>query len=226
MIFNQQPAIMKCVCMICCWLFFLKCFAQNKDSTFRNSQVIKTATVKPEILSSGFIDIVNNGQINASARFIRLSIGEPGKFSFPLSIYSGVSANNFQNQQTFGGQRTNEHLVNSFINPLSGLINFCSESILFFNKKPVLTKAGILYHSGFRILTGYKTGLPPDPFTGRPINFLNSFAAAGIFFQTGAWEKNNSKNVGVFWLTLRYIICKSSGKHLKVIFPLLETNGY
>src|SRR5687767_1137980 len=116
-----QPANMKCECMICCWLFFLKSFAQTgRDSSLKNPSTIKTAPAKPEILSSGFIDIVNNGQINASARFIRLSIGEPGKFSFPLSIYSGVSANNFQNQQTFGGQRTNEHLVNSFINPLSG----------------------------------------------------------------------------------------------------------
>src|SRR5436190_16147424 len=53
---------------------------------------------KPEIFTNGFIDIINNGQINASARFIRLYIGEPGRFAIPLSLYSGVSANNFQNQ--------------------------------------------------------------------------------------------------------------------------------
>jgi hypothetical protein len=39
-----------------------------------------TKPYKPEIFTSGFTDIINNGQINASARFIRLFIGEPGKF--------------------------------------------------------------------------------------------------------------------------------------------------
>ncbi|GAB2834047.1 hypothetical protein [Ferruginibacter profundus] len=59
---------------------------------------------KPEIFTSGFIDIVNNGQINASARFIRLYIGEPHKFAIPLSLYGGVSNNNFQNQSNTGGK--------------------------------------------------------------------------------------------------------------------------
>ena len=53
--------------------------------------------LKPEIFTSGFIDVMNNGQVNASARFIRLFIGEPGKFALPISFYGGVSNNNFQN---------------------------------------------------------------------------------------------------------------------------------
>jgi len=181
---------------------------------------------KPEILTSGFIDIVNNGQVNASARFIRLFIGEPGKFAIPLSIYSGVSSNNFQNQQTAAGQRSNEHLVSSFINPLSGLANISIDGVLFFNrKKEKLTRAGFMYHGGIRILTGYKSGLISEPSTGKPINFLNSFGSAGLYFQTGAWERNNSKNVGIFWLAGRYILRKTGDKQLKEIIPAIETNG-
>ena len=45
----------------------------NKTSNIQSFQSIKS--YKPEILTSGFIDIVNNGQVNASARFIRLLIG-------------------------------------------------------------------------------------------------------------------------------------------------------
>jgi len=183
---------------------------------------------KPEILTSGFIDIINNGQVNASARFIRLFIGEPGKFAIPLSIYSGVSSNNFQNQQVPGGQRSNEHLVNSFINPLGGLANISIDGLVFFHRRKAtvkLTRAGFLYHGGIRILTGYKMGLVTDPSTGSPVNFLNSFATLGLYFQTGAWERNNSRNVGVFWLTGRYIACKTGDKQLREILPGIQTNG-
>jgi hypothetical protein len=199
-------------------------FLQKKDSA--KTIYLKTSAPKPEILTSGFIDIVNNGQVNASARFIRLFIGEPGKFAVPLSLYSGVSSNNFQNQQGVGGQRSNEHLVNSFINPLSGLANISVDGIIFMGKqKEKLTKTGLLYHGGFRILTGYKTGLVTDASTGKPVNFLNNFGSAGLYFQTGAWERNNSKNVGVFWLAGRYIICKTGAKQLKEILPAIQTNG-
>jgi len=98
--------------------------------------------------------------------------------------------------------------------------------VIFFKEKPAeVTKAGILYHAGIRILTGYRTGPLNDPATGRPINFLSSFATSGVYFQTGAWEKNNTKNVGVFWLAGRYIICKNRPGQLKEIIPSIRTNG-
>ena len=210
------------------------CFGQEKDTlhlfpaTDSIGKIVngKPQSYKPEILTSGFIDIVNNGQVNASARFIRLFIGEPGKFAIPLSIYSGVSSNNFQNQQLQSGQQSNDHLFNGFINPLSGLANISIDGVVFFNRNSLkITKAGFLYHGGIRILTGYKTGLLTDPSTGKPINFLNSFGVTGLYFQTGAWERNNSKNVGVFWLAGRYILCKTGEKQLRQILPDIKTNG-
>jgi hypothetical protein len=190
------------------------------------SQVKKDSlnVYKPEILTSGFIDIVNNGQVNASARFIRLLIGEPGKFAIPLSIYSGVSSNNFQNQQWPAITRSNEPLVINFINPLSGLANLSIDGIIFLNKKKI-TSTGILYHFGERILTGQKSGPVTDPATGKPVNFLNSLGASGLYFQTGAWERNNAKNVGVFWFALRYIGCYTNPNQLKEFLPNIDTNG-
>ncbi|MCY7290658.1 MAG: hypothetical protein LH615_00600, partial [Ferruginibacter sp.] len=93
------------------WLLPFMCIGQLKESISpaKDNKVAalnittlksnKTDNYKSEIFTSGFIDIVNNGQLNASARFIRLYIGEPGKFALPLSIYSGVSSNSFQNTQ-------------------------------------------------------------------------------------------------------------------------------
>lgn len=203
----------------------------NSRSAISSSKVsdkntpINPAQYKPEIFTSGFIDILNNGQINASSRFIRLYIGEPGKFAIPLSLYSGVSSNSFQNQQ-LNVQRNNDVLVTNFINPLSGLANISIDGVLFFNKeKEKVTKAGVLYHFGERILTGVKVGSASDPTTGRPVNFLNSFFAMGLYFQTGAWEKNNTKNVGISWLALRYIFCYTNPKQINEFLPSIETNG-
>lgn len=224
---------MKPLLPILLWLWPCLATAQAKEvSSVSKKDTVKTASgkataVKPEILTSGFIDIINNGQVNASARFIRLFIGEPGKFAIPLSIYSGVSSNNFQNQQNPTGQRSNEQLVSNFINPLSGLANISIDAVFFFKRKPVkITRAGFLYHIGMRVLTGYKAGPATNPSTGRPINFLNSYGTAGLYFQTGAWERNNAKNVGVFWVAGRYIACKSGMAQLKEILPDIQTNGF
>ncbi|HMJ47891.1 MAG TPA: hypothetical protein VK498_11220 [Ferruginibacter sp.] len=180
---------------------------------------------RPEIFTSGFIDIMNNGQVNASARFIRLLIGEPGRIAIPLSFYSGVSANNFQNQSLVNGQRTNEHLVSGYINPLSGLVNVSIDGIIYFNKAVKISRTGFLYHFGEKVLTGYKSGDIADPQTGKPISFLNSFVTTGLYFQTGAWEKNNAKNIGVFWMILRYHITYSNPTQIKKFLPDIQTNG-
>jgi hypothetical protein len=181
---------------------------------------------KPEIFTSGFIDIINNGQVNASARFIHLYIGEPGKFAIPLSFYGGVSNNNFQNQSNTGGlQRNNDHLVNQYINPLSGLINISVDGVIYFRQSLRQTKTGFLYHFGERVLTGYRSGLLTDPNTGKPTNFLNSFATLGLYFQTGAWERTNAKNIGIFWMALRYIGCYTNPKQIKDFLPEINTNG-
>jgi hypothetical protein len=178
----------------------------------------------PEIFTSGFIDVMNNGQVNASARFIRLSIGEPGRFSIPLSLYGGVSNNTFNNQQS-GIQQSNDQLINQYINPLSGLINVSADGIVYFSKTKKISKSGFIYQAGERVLTGFKTGPVSDPQTGRPSNFLNTFVTGGLYFQTGAWERNNAQNMGIFWLAMRYIACHSSSKSIKEFLPEIETNG-
>ncbi len=181
---------------------------------------------KPEILSSGFIDIISNGQVNASARFIRLYIGEPGRFAIPLSIYSGVSSNSFQNPQIPGGQPGNDQLAVNFINPLSGLANISADGLLYFRKQRLNpTRYGFIYQAGIKILTGYRSGPVTDPLTGKPVNFLNNFGTAGFYFQTGAWERQHLKNLGVFWFVPRYIISKSGREQLRNIIPGMDTNG-
>lgn len=213
-----------------CLLLLVLCFgkmalAQSKSTATDSANIAKAQKQKPEIFTSGFLDIMNNGQVNASARFIRLYIGEPGGFAIPLSFYSGVSSNNFQNQTSSSGSKSNEHLVTAYINPLSGLINLSSDGMSFFSKTKKITKLGFTWHIGERVLTGYKTGAANNPQTGRPVNFFNTFASVGLYFQTGAWERNNKSNIGLFWMNLRYISCYTNPKQIKEFLPEALTNG-
>lgn len=197
-----------------------------KSFQTESKAIIPKRMQKPELFTSGFIDIVNNGQFNASARLIRLFIGEQGKFALPVSFYSGVSANNFQSiSGSFGQPRSNEQLINQFINPLSGMMNISTEDILFLGKGDQITRFAFIYHFGERVMTGFRAGQYPDPLAGRPVNFLNSFATIGLYFQTGAWDRQNSANEGICWMAARYHLCYSKASQLAGFLPGVETNG-
>ena len=195
----------------------------QSDSLRAISKRTQSTSAKTEIFNSGYIDILNNGQINASARFIRLYIGEPGKFFIPLSLYSGVSSNNFQ---SYGRNQSNDILSTNFINPLSGIANISMEGIIHFEKTGKPTKMGVIYQLGERILTGIRSGTFSDPFTGKPHNFLNSFCSIGLYLQTGAWERSNARNVGISWVAYRYIGCYSNPKQIMEFLPTIITNGF
>ena len=206
-------------------LLFCYSLTSLSQDTLQSKLSKTNKPTKPEIFTSGFIDIMNSGQVNASARFIKLYIGEPGKFSIPVSFYGGVSNNSFQNQST-QLVKSNDHLVNQYINPMSGLINISIDNINYFTRqKDKITKCGFVYQFGERLLNGIRIGPVNNPLTGKQVNFLNSFAAAGFIFQTGAWEKTETKNVGVFWLSMRYHFCYSGTKQLKEFLPDIETSG-
>ncbi len=205
-----------------------------KEDSSGQSKTNKNISLKPQILTSGFIDIFNNGQVNASARFIRLMIGEPGKFALPLSVYSGVSSNNFKSDDIDGNTKNNDQLLINLINPLSGLINISTDGIYWLKKKfrcstsasLPLTRTGLLYHAGERLLTGYTAShTTENSLANKPVNFLNSFAALGLFFQTGAWERNDVGEIGLFWLALRYIACYSARKQMQEILGAAKTGG-
>lgn len=224
---------MKIFLHVLCWLWPLLAAPQGRSVSTVARDTLKAMArpviaYKPEILTSGFIDIISNGQVNAAARFLRIYVGEPGKFSFPLSLYSGVSGNNFQNNQALVVPRGNEQLLNNFINPLSGLVNISADGILFFNRNALrLTRSGFLYHGGLRILSGNKLVQAGSLLPGKPVNFISGFGAGGLYFQTGAWERTNTRNMGVFWLAARYIGSKTGERHLReILVPTLHEGFY
>ncbi len=193
------------------------------DTTYR-APVTRENT---ELFNSGFIDVLNNGQVNAAARLIRLYIGEPGGLVLPLSFYSGVSANNFNDYPVYPAVVTNELLIANFINPLSGLLNVSFDGICWLQRMTDrLTRCGMVYQLGERVLTGYRVGELTDPLTGQAINFLNGFMAAGLYFQTSAGEHKNSGKRGICWLAARLIGCYTQPSQLRRFLPAIQTSGF
>lgn len=234
--FHIKTILLLCVCMYFLHVNGQDSIRQNISKIENQSNVINSIGSnkqsiqknKPEIFTSGFLDILNNGQVNASARFIKLYIGEPNKISIPLSFYGGVSNNNLQgsnNNSTSPLLKSNDHLINQYITPLSGLINISIDGTKYFEADSLLTKIGFIYQIGERILSGVRIGPISDPKTGKQINFLNAFATSGLLFQTGAWEKTNTKNVGIFWVAARFHICRTNPTRINEFLPDIKTNG-
>lgn len=186
----------------------------------------KLTTSKTEVFNAGFIDLASNGQVGASARLVKLMVGEPDKFSIPFCVYGGVTNAAFAQNSFTGATKSNEHLVSQFITPLSGLLNFSVDGILYRRVPQKITRAGMLYQLGERVLTGIRTGAYNNPLTGKPYNFLNTYAVTGLYVQTGAWEKNKSSNLGICWMALRYHWCYTNPQQLNQFMSSLQTNGF
>lgn len=195
------------------------CLAQKKTG----QDSLSGLSHKSDLFNSGFMDVMSNGQMNASARFLRVCIGEADKVFLPVSIYGGVSNVSFPSQST-SGSNPNAILLGQFINPLSGTFNVCIDEIAFVKRKPFITRVGLIYQLGERLLNGYQ--LDNVFFSTTPVHFLNTFGATGLFFQTGAWERNVKNEMGICWLAARTIFCYSNPTALQEFLPEIKTNGW
>lgn len=175
-------------------------------STKPSSNPATTQPKKPELFNSGFIDFQNSGQMNASARVFKIYIGEPKKFMLPLSVYSGVSGNNYNNgNAASAASKGGEQMVLGLINPMSGVFNFSTDNTFRIGKKTKsLTGVSFVYQLGEKMITGQQA------FTFKSFSFFSTYANTGLLFQTGAWEKDKEKNMGVFWLLVRGHVVKTS----------------
>lgn len=179
----------------------------------------KALNPKPELLTSGFVDVYSNGQTGAAARLVRLNIGDPNGLQLPLSVYAGVTAQSFPGYSAQQGAAENsQNLGGQMLNPLAGILNTCIDGI-WFTKKQLrkITRWGVLYQTGLRLLTANRfvaAGLQLQP-----ANFINTIGATGFYFQTGAWEFTQPGRLGLFWVTARLMGSQSRKSTVQSFFP-------
>jgi hypothetical protein len=164
---------------------------------------------KPEIFNSGFIDFQSSGQMNASARVFKLYIGEPKKFMLPVSVYSGVSGNSLN-----GGSvavKGSEQMILGLINPMSGMFNISIDNTIGLGKqKKDITGASFVYQAVEKLLSGQQA------VSLKTFTFFSTYANTGLLLQTGAWERDKEKNMGVFWLLFRMHVVQTSNSFQKL----------
>jgi hypothetical protein len=179
---------------------------------------------KAQLFSAGFIDFMNSGQTTTGTKFLKVLVGEPTGVHIPLSLYCGVTNNTVQNSTT-QQLKSNEHLVTMYINPMSGLLNAAFEDIIFRPTSTAKTRFGLSYQLGERLLNGVKIDTTKKPAVYTTINFLNTYAAAGLYFQTQAWERDKASKLGIFWLSARLHATRTGAKQLHSFLPALSSNG-
>jgi hypothetical protein len=206
---------MKFLLVIVYWLLPASTLSQVKDTIFNKTSQDSVAIMpKPEILSGGFIDILQNGQMNTSVRLFKLYIGDPCKFQLPLSVYSGVSANSFHTGQS------SDDIVLALINPGTGFFNMSFDGIsrIAGNKKKI-TSLHIQYQTSFRFLSVY------NPMAYGNTIFSNLISGLGITFITGAWERTKPANIGAFWINFRGLYSNSAASVFNDFFAVPVKNN-
>lgn len=168
-----------------------------------------------QFLQNGFVDFLTDGNIQASARLLRINIGERNKFYVPFFIYTGASGS------AFGENKLNKTTVSNLLNPIGGTVNLSFNGLQNLIKGEGVTKLKFAYQLGGRMLNG------KDSLTQENITFFNGFGNVGLFFQTGAWTPDDPGNMGVFYLQAKLISSISSRNNFKKIFGAYSlTNDY
>lgn len=183
-------------------------------------------TEPPDWLSAGMMEWGQGGSMQASARVVRLMIGEPGRWQLPLSVYSGVSQPGSNASLGLGaGSRSNESITGQLYSPWSGMMNVGFEGQKLWVGWGAHTAVRFLFQLGERVLSGYRVGALNDPLAGRQQFLWNHYAVVGCVLHTGAWERSNPKNLGRGWLLLRGHVSYSPPDQLRWLFALPDFRG-
>ncbi len=198
------------ICLVQSLIAFPQYVQIDHHNTKSNFTQDKTAPGnEPELFKNGFLDFLSNGNLQASARVLKLYIGNPKGFNVPLLIYSGVAG------QTFGDKATNKTTVANLLNPVGGIVNISFFKSFAKDVDDTYTKVRFDIHAGGRMLNG------TDTVSNTNNNFFNGYANAGVYFQTGAWAES-STTVGIFWLQAKVIASGSSKPKLENMFGTLK----
>lgn len=191
---------------------------RNIDSSMRKSNE------PPDWLSAGMMEIGPGGQMQASARIVRLFVGEPGKWQLPISLYSGVAQPG--SSAAMSGGRSNESITSQLYSSWSGMMNLGFEGQWLCSYWGNQSGIRLVYQFGERMLSGYRISSPSDPLSGKQQMLWNHYVVAGCVLYTGAWERNNPNNLGRGWVMFRGHFNYSSPNELRWLFPLPRMRGW
>ena len=181
-------------------------YQKNNNTMLPDSALPATPNDKIQILKNGFVDFLSDGTIQASARLLRINIGERDKFYLPLYIYTGASG------KAFGQDKLIQTTVSNLLNPIGGTVNLSFIGMQNLIKGCNITNLNFAYQVGGRLVGA------SDSTTKSNSIFLNGFTNVGLFFQTGAWTPEDPNNMGVFYVQAKFCVSLSPRSNLEKVF--------
>lgn len=144
-----------------------------------------------EFFEKGSIDVFSNGYMQGTAQMLKINIGEPNKFYIPVYFLIGSPSDGISNKKN-----SQDNTVASLLNPIGGIFNASirgRNSIFQTGEKTLLT---VSYQVSAKFITG-RDSLNNNNFFG------TGYGNIGFLFQTGAWEAEDQKNMGTFWIQVQ-----------------------
>lgn len=172
-------------------------FQDTEDENFNKKKVKvmpkRSSTKTPQLLTSGAVNYMTNGAIQASANLLRLNIGEPDKFYIPFYIYTGATGSGL------GDNPPSATSISNLLNPIAGTLNMSFNGLVRLTKGKGYTYAKLTYQAGGRVTSGR------DSLTQKNFTYFNVLANAGLYFQTQAWKHDDRDNMGMFFIMVKAI---------------------
>jgi len=181
--------------------------AQNVEVFTGSARFAAGAIKTVESFGKGLVDYGFSGQLQTTAQFLKVNLGEPQGFYVPIYLLVGATSGDF------GADKVNKGTILGLVNSTGGVVNLSGN----FYANLYKSKSGIT-NLKFSTLAGAKVVSGRDSTSGgqlKPAAFIES----GLYFQTGAWaDGTDYQDGGVFWIQARYALIAMSQDDLKTFF--------
>ena len=154
------------------------------------------------VFERGFLELLSDGQAQASAQVLRVCIGEPGMFTIPVYFLAGTSGG------AVGSPRAKGATAAELLNPIGGNLSASVAGDVRLRRWGRYTSLGLAYHLAGRYLHARDTSE-----SGVPL-FAGS-GYVGLRFQTGAWDLADPANAGIAWAQVTLAASAASGARLR-----------
>jgi len=141
------------------------------------------------IFDGGNIGVLSNGNLRSSTNIFRFNVGNKKKFHLPFYLNVGANIN-----LSLASKIINENAAFNLLSDMGGLINFGINGKIEIKVNSRTTQLFSTYHTALKSINGIGR---EDALAER---FLSKVIGLGFVVKSKAWNPNNPRGKGFFWL--------------------------
>ena len=140
-------------------------------------------------LKGGHVGILSNGMIRSSTNLFRFNVGHPRKYFLPFYLNLGANVDIKLSENVL-----NETAAFDLLNNMGGLLNFGVDGNVPVKLKSRTTSMKVTYQMALKSINGFGR----EGSGGQ--RFLSQLISTGLLIKSTAWNPNNPKQKGEFWV--------------------------